>query len=124
MAYVFDIDGTLTMWWPYPPTWKEKPNHATINTLRRLSSQGNKIFILTWRDEKFRSLTRDWLKKQWITYDSLFMKEDEHIGSTEYKRTKIERLLAPGRKIQWWYDDNPWVEKIAKELNLPFTLIR
>lgn len=124
MAYIFDVDWTLTTGWPYPPTWKEKPNHATINTLRRLSSQGNNIFILTGRHEKFRKLTTEWLKKQWVTYDALFMNDDDGISSTTYKRQKIQRILAPGRKIHRWYDNNPWVEKIAKELNLPFILIR
>jgi len=126
MAYVFDIDGTLTIAnkWSWIPNGNEKPRNDIINTLHRLRSQWNKIFILTWREDKYRRVTEEWLRKNDIKYDNLFMREDEHIGSTVYKRTKINRLLLPGRKIQWWYDDNPGVQKIAWELNIPFTLVR
>lgn len=126
MAYVFDIDWTLTIAnkWSWIPNGNEKPRNDIINTLHRLRSQWNKIFILTGREDKYRRVTEEWLRKNDIKYDNLFMREDEHIGSTAYKRTKINRLLIPGRKIQWWYDDNPGVQKIAGELNIPFTLVK
>jgi len=126
MAFIFDIDGTLTAhsWGWASPTGRESINKDTVNTLHRLHSQWNKIIILTWRNSKYEWVTKKWLKDNGIFYDTLFMNPDQNIGSTAYKRAKMQRLMAPGRKIQWWYDDNPGVQKVAEELKIPFTLIR
>ena len=126
MSYVFDIDGTLTAysgWWAFP-TGREEINKNTVNTLQRLHSQWNKIIILTGRNSKYEWVTKKWLKDNGIFYDTLFMNHDPHISSTAYKREKMKRIIAPGRNVQGWYDDNPWSQKIAEELKIPFTLIK
>jgi len=126
MAFVFDIDWTLTAhsWgWAFP-TGRELPNKWLLNKLQRLQQQGNKIIILTGRSSKHEWVTRKWLKDNWIIYDTLFMNHDPNVSSTAYKRNKMQRLLAPGRNIHGWFDDNPWVQKVAEELDVPFTLIR
>lgn len=123
--YVFDVDGTLTnSKYGFAPTGKESVNKEVVATLSRFIKQWSKVVILTGRESKYRRVTENWLKSNWIQYDSLFMRNDEHIGSTAYKKDKMKRLMIPGRKIQGWYDDNPWVQKIAEELNVPFTLVR
>ena len=118
MAYIFDIDWTLTQWDTFPPTWKESPNKTMIQTLDRIKAQWGKIYILTWRPNKYRTITEKWLRDNDIRYDKLIMNNTDK-RSNDFKKEAVQKMYGINR----WYDNNSGVQKIAEELNINFVKV-
>lgn len=93
-VYVFDLDGTLSLCNPTgrvkyliqdPKDWKafhaacwdemieDPPNLDIIKLANKLHDFGL-IYIITGRNEKYKTITEQWLAIHGIQYDRLFMR--------------------------------------------------
>lgn len=119
MLIIVDIDGTLAClkerYKAYP-----KPNHddkaafqqwvdkvqdgvAMLNDkpiggmlllVKALKQQGHSIFYLTGRSEKYRKITRCWLKEEGFPEQELIMRADNDWSKPfKYKEVHVKRLV-------------------------------
>ena len=118
-VWVFDIDGTLAdndhrqhylsgnKNWDafFAEQHKDEPYQAVLDVLHalaydRVKMLGDKIIIVTARDERFRNDTHDWLNKhiEFDLTDSVFMRPLGHRGNDDILKVDI---------IKQWLVDNP-----------------
>lgn len=123
-AVICDLDGTLALFdgmrSPYD-TGKcldDKLNEP-IAELVRLLARENQIVYLSGREDKFRDLTKAWLKKQYLPTGPLFMRttgdhRKDYIVKLEIFNTEIRDRYCPDYVI----DDRPSVLRMWGKLGL------
>jgi hypothetical protein len=124
MDYIFDIDDTLSIseyrhhliegsskdWDTYFSLLIEDlPIEPTVEILRCLCAQGNRIILCTGRPEKYRKLTVDWLAKYDVPADALFMRQpsEAYLPNAEAKKIMISRIRESGYAPVAVFEDNP-----------------
>lgn len=80
-AYLFDIDGTLAeMVARGPFEWdkvgNDNPRHQVVNTLQALYGCGYRIIVMSGRDAVCQRETIDWLDRNEIPFDDIFMRPE------------------------------------------------
>lgn len=98
-AYVFDLDGTLCdvrhrRHWvaSKPQNWAafnaaiahDGVNVPVFQALRGLQSAGNKVILLSGREDSNRGVTEEWLFRHGVEYDELIMR-----GTKDYRKDSI-----------------------------------
>lgn len=78
-AYIFDIDGTLALMrgrkpFDYDRVKEDSCNEHVANILDALVRCGNKIIIVSGREDSCMELTREWLIENDIHFDDLIMR--------------------------------------------------
>ncbi len=80
-AYLFDIDGTLAdMVARGPFEWSkvgnDNPRHQVVDTLQALYGCGYRIIVMSGRDAVCKPETIDWLDRNEIPFDEIFMRPE------------------------------------------------
>lgn len=111
----FDLDGVLckNVKWGEDTLLKEKkllrPTFFKCTPKLRNTS-GDKIYIVTSRKEQYRSNTEEWLKRNKIKYDRLFMLKE---ARTRRNIIDFKHRTIVENKIDTFYEDD---EKISRVL--------
>lgn len=123
---IVDIDGTLAHLGnrsPYDATnsYLDEVNLAVKKVILSLRNNLSieKIFLITGRDEKFRSVTEKWLKDKEVPYDLLLMrKNDDRRKDYIYKKEMYENFIKDKYNVLFVMEDrNQVVNMYRKELN-------
>lgn len=80
-AYLFDIDGTLAEMVDRGPfDWEkvgnDNPRHQVVDTLQALYGCGYRIIVMSGRDAVCQRETIDWLDRNEIPFDEIFMRPE------------------------------------------------
>lgn len=79
-AWIFDMDGTLTTGpknrspYDYTKVHQDEPRYATIDVLRRLYAAGDKIIVLSGREDSCAEETLLWMVRHGISAHALHMR--------------------------------------------------
>lgn len=115
---ISDLDGTLTNG-PKdrsPYEWHKVGNdEINLGTAKILDGvrviDNTKIFIMSGRSEECRPETEEWLERNDIEYDMLFMRPVEQISEKDYniKAQFVEDHIKGQYNVLFWIDDRPQV---------------
>lgn len=124
-AYIVDIDGTIATndgcrgFYEWSKVGLDKPVHNVINITNMLHGAGNKIILLSGRDEVCFRETVDWCHKHGVKFDRLYMRPK---GSTEKDRYVKHDLFNEHIRNQYnvlgVFDDRPQVALLWYDLGL------
>ena len=110
-AIICDIDGTLALRQTRDP-YDHKNSDTDIlckevkNFLDLYKSNGYKIIILTGRQERFKSITIDWLKKNSIDYNILkFRNDKDNRKDSEVKYDMYNKFVKTRYEVEIVLDD-------------------
>lgn len=132
---VFDLDGTLAdsdhrlhhlelgkhgpvasdipqeNWDRFYAAAIDDPSFEDVTRLYRILANHFWIAILTYRHERVRSVTKEWLKIHRLPFDRLIMLPDNDVRhAPEWKRDVIlEEFHAVGDRVAFLIDDHPRV---------------
>lgn len=131
---IFDIDGTLAdiserrkFLETKPKNWKEfnnpvhiakdKPNENIIALYQSLLKNFEyKIILVSGRGEKSRESTVQWLAKNLIYFNELYMrKNNDYRDDTAVKQEILDSLLQAGHDILFAVDDRTKVVKMWRD---------
>lgn len=123
-AYIFDIDGTLANLNGRDPFDLEKCGEDLVNEdikkiyeILRYSNESPRIIIVTWREDKYCDVTKEWLDSNWIWYYHLFMRlEWDKRPDTEVKKEIYENCIKDYYNVIWVFEDRSKVVKMYREL--------
>lgn len=124
-AYIVDIDGTLADMTGVrgPFEWNkvhlDKPIQAVIDIVNMIYNTGNKIILLSGRDEVCRDLTIQWLHDNGVKFDELFMREKDSTEKDRYVKHRFYEHLKNSYNILGVFDDRPQVALLWHDLGLP-----
>ncbi|MGB0453219.1 MAG: HAD family acid phosphatase [Bacteriovoracaceae bacterium] len=133
-AIIFDFDGTLSntehrehYLEKTPKDWKgffkdadlDPPHEWCLELVRMCLDRNYKILIVTGRHEGMRELSETWLKKYQVSYERMWMREDEdHRSDSEIKAEIYKRDIEQFFEILFVVDDRKSVVKTWRELGL------
>lgn len=124
-AYIVDIDGTIADMtgirkpYEFQKVDLDKPIWLVIDVIKTLSSQGNKIIILSGRDESCRELTEQWLMDYSINYDELYMRPEGSKTKDRYVKLRLfEDYIENRFNVLGVFDDRPQVALLWYDLGL------
>lgn len=126
-AWMFDIDGTLTVpwengqpgkrgWYEYERLLEDVPNPATLELAWTLRRAEIPLVFLTARPERWAELTLQWLDRNFMVTRgtptdevNLFMRPDgdEDVPDELVKLTLYRTLVKPRWTILGVFEDNP-----------------
>jgi len=148
---IFDLDGTLAdtrnrihyarvarnlkssginvsvdaMWHSFhSDSTHDAVHHAEATIARALAASGVRIVYLTGRPERWRSMTRDWLRKNDLPFGDntlLFMRPDVDSRPTYmYKADMVEHICVtlPRDQLLFAMDDSDEVVAMYRELGI------
>jgi uncharacterized HAD superfamily protein len=118
-AVVFDLDGTLAQKFDESDKhkkrfeeWAKKAEAApqikkNVKKFKKDEKKGDKMIVLTARNDAYRPETEDWLKKNHIKADDLLMrpKHDTEGSDANTKSDILESQVLPKYKVKKAYDD-------------------
>lgn len=123
-CYIFDIDGTLAHMQNHRGPFEWDKVHldevddlmlALLNQLRR----GNKIIIISGRDECCRELTFKWLNNNNIIYDLLFMRSaNDNRKDSIIKEEIYNKHIKDKYNVLGIFDDRQQVVDMWRSLGL------
>lgn len=122
-AVIFDIDGTLAHKCDrdiYDGS-KAIDDHLDENVYKILCMEknylGNKIIIMSGRDEKYREVTENWLLKNNINYDELFMRPENDTRPDDLVKFELYCLnVKHNFVVERVYDDRDKVVRMWRKL--------
>ena len=124
-AIICDIDGTLAhMHDRSPYDWDKVGDDdvdSTIkNILRVFYSDGSyAIIIVSGRDEVCKHKTIDWLRKNYVMYDELFMRpRGDNRPDEVIKKEIYDRHIKNEYRVAFVLDDRNKVVKMWRKLGL------
>lgn len=126
---VCDVDGTLTDGPKNrsPYEWHKVGNdEINLGTAKILDGirviDNTKIFLFSGRSDVCRRETEEWLEKNDVEYDELFMRPDgrvdEHgnqVKDTVIKEELLQEHIVGQYNILMWLDDRPQVCKMLRD---------
>jgi len=124
IAIIVDIDGTLAHMndrSPYDPTkyHEDTVDDVIKDIVSTYYESGMKIIICSGRHDTYRVVTSDWLSKNGIKYDELFMrKTDDNRNDAIIKSEIYKELIEPNYDIQFILDDRNRVVNMWRSLGL------
>lgn len=125
-AIICDLDGTLALLNgrnPYDASRCEEDilNESVAKVLRLFSRNGTMIILLSGRENKYRTQTLNFLKKNEVPFDYLLMRTTK-----DFRKDKIVKLelynkyIRDNFNVDFVLDDrNSVVDMWRKDLNLP-----
>jgi phosphoglycolate phosphatase-like HAD superfamily hydrolase len=84
---------------------------------------GNMILVVTAREERWRSLTQNWLDDHGVPVHELFMRPTGDFRSDVLIKGEILDSLLPRYDIRHAYDDNPSIIGLWKARGVPHTVV-
>lgn len=125
-AYVVDIDGTIAVnntrrgWYDWARVGEDDPIPSTVEVIKTLALAGNKIILLSGRDEECRKETIQWAQTYSIDYDELYMRPKGSMDKDRYvKHELFTQHVAPHFNVKAVFDDRPQVCLLWHDLGLP-----
>jgi len=123
-AYIFDVDGTMTMG-PHnrsPYEWhkvgNDKPNIPVIRVMNDLWSNGAEILFVSGRDETCRPQTEVWLT-EWVDDPVLFMRPaGDHRRDDVVKAEIFDREIRHQFNVLGVFDDRDQVVAFWRSIGL------
>ena len=112
---MFDMDGVLCV---EPPDERERENYENyIANARPLVLPTTPIgAIVTYRCERYRSVTENWLKRHGIDYGELFMCQNEQRRSSADAARYKAAIYAANRWALLFVESNPAQAKVIAEI--------
>lgn len=133
-AIICDLDGTLAdvehrqiHVQTKPKNWKafhegmvhDKLNVWCAELLLAMKKEGYRIILLTGRDEPYRDLTIEWLRKFDISYDTLLMRgKDDFRPDDIVKKEIYENVIKNEYEVVFVVDDRKKVVQMWREVGL------
>ena len=123
-AIICDCDGTLCLLngrdpFDFESAENDLLNEPVANLITMYKNAGNKILIVSAREEKFQPLTEDWLKKHSIPYDHIFLRSDNDYRSDDIIKKEIyENKIKASWDIEVVLDDRNRVVAMWREIGL------
>ncbi|MHB8483645.1 MAG: phosphatase domain-containing protein, partial [Nitrospiria bacterium] len=123
-AYIFDIDGTLAIRGnrgihDYDKVSVDTPNDNIAHIERVLERAGYKIIVCSGRKDSCREETEKWLKKNFITYDVLLMRDkDDNRKDSIVKRELFEKNIRGKYFVMGCFDDRNQVVEMWRNMGL------
>lgn len=128
-AVVFDLDGTLANPKDHElkhnkryEAWAKEAENApeikdNVKKFKKDEKKGDKMIVLTARNDAYRPETEDWLKKHNIKADELLMrpKHDTEESDANTKSDILEGHILPRYKVKKAYDDRTKNVKMFKK---------
>ena len=121
-----DLDGTLakiTKRNPYDTAkcLKDELNQPIFDLLELERKEGAKIILVTGRDERYKKQTIEWLEKNSIIYDHLYMRTTSDSRKDSLVKKEIYfQFIFEQYKVKYILDDRTQVVDMwRKELKLP-----
>lgn len=123
-AYIFDVDGTLSMmtnrgpyeWWR---VGDDSVNLEVVEVLRSLDRDGHNIIITSGRDSACRTITEEWLDANEIPYDYLLMRETgDSRSDVDIKRELYYSYVEDKYVVRGVFDDRDSVVALWRSLGL------
>lgn len=98
---------------------KDKPNISMIEISNNFKSKGYEVIILTGRPESIRQVTENWLDKNNIKYDKLYMrnKEDHFMKADLFKKKIYETYIK--EDVICAFDDEQSIIDMWMNLKIP-----
>lgn len=125
-AIICDLDGTLCLINNRSPfdgskCGQDLPNLPVLNLVKNYKKLGFKILLLSGRDAKYQSETKEWLKRYGVTYDKLWMrKSKDNRKDSVVKKELFEANIERHYFVEFVLDDrNQVVDLWRKDLKLP-----
>jgi predicted kinase len=122
---VSDVDGTLTNGpkdrgpYDWAKVGQDEVNLGAAKILDGVRVIDNtKIFLMSGRSEECRPETEDWLERNDIEYDALFMRPVERISDKDYdiKAQFVEDHIRGQYNVLMWLDDRPQVCRMLRDV--------
>jgi predicted kinase len=116
---ICDLDGTLCLFGdsnPYERNFLEdKLNRPIASILKQRN-----VIITSGRNNKFRTQTEEWLRKNDIRYLEMFMRADGDVRKDSIvKREMYDNHIRGKYNVTFVLDDRPQVCRVWHELGLP-----
>lgn len=131
--YVFDIDGTIadnshrTKWVEQKPKdWKrynqtmaqDEPINDILELMEALSRTDDvRIVLCTGREEVYRSITEDWLLRENVPYNALYMRPAKDYRSDSIVKVELLNQIRQdyGEPFMWFDDRDSVVSAIRAQ---------
>lgn len=122
-AVICDLDGTLALFGdknPYDRDFlQDELNPAVAHVIWKLGEYIH-LIIVSGRNDKFRDSTKEWLKKNSITYSALHMRKDGDDRKDSIVKTEIYENEIKGKyNINYVLDDRDQVVEMWRSKGLP-----
>lgn len=134
---VSDLDGTITTGpkdrspYEWHKVGNDLPNEGLTLMLDGLAMLNYKapsrhyvpLFIFSGRDEVCRPETEEWLERNDIEYEKLYMRRSDHVNEkgdqvkdTEVKAEMVEKYIKGKYNVLIWFDDRPQVADMLRDV--------
>lgn len=124
-AYIVDIDGTIATnddsrgFFEWDKVGLDKPIHSVINIINMLYSSGNKIILLSGRDEVCFTETTEWCHKHGVKFDQLYMRPRGSFEKDRYVKLDLfNEHIRNQYNVLGVFDDRPQVALLWYDLGL------
>lgn len=85
----------------------------TVTVVRLLKQSGTKVIILTARNINMKKMTEEWLKKNDIHYDALYMRRDKDYREDDVvKRELLYEIISEHGPVDAAFEDRQRVAKM------------
>ena len=122
---ICDIDGTLAHMnnkrgpFDWKEVYKDDLDEIIAERLRRHKMLGEKVYIVTGRDESCRKETEEWLALHDIPYEKLLMrKANDFRKDNVIKKEIYDTHIKDQFNVEFVYDDRDQVVKMWRELGI------
>lgn len=123
-AWIVDVDGTLALHGdrdPYDTSrYHEDAIHEVIRTVvESLMNNGHDIIVTSGRDESFRQVTSDWLRRWEVPFDRLVMRAaSDKRRDDQVKEDLFWEHIAPNWDVRGCLDDRDRVVQKWRAMGL------
>lgn len=123
-AIICDIDGTLAHMngkrgpFDWDKVDKDDVDNIVADRLRKHKELGEKIIIVTGRDESCRELTIEWLNFYEIPFDEMYMRPNNDWRKDSFIKKEIYNNHLTKYNVLFVYDDRNQVVDMWRELGV------
>lgn len=124
-AYIVDIDGTIATndgsrgFFEWDKVGLDKPIQSVIDIVNMLYSAGNRIILLSGRDEVCFDETVKWCQQHGVKFDQLYMRPAGSFEKDRYVKHTLFNELKDKYNFKGVFDDRPQVALLWYDLGIP-----